>query len=160
MGNERNIFLSTIDEGDAQRSHGCGRRLSGAVRLRRAVCRLAAAPVPAFVASYQSALAINDLITAVLLFSDFAITRSRGLLLLASGYLFTAMAAIVHAHTFPGQLVDEALKRRSHLKTLYTSGYTENAIVHHGRLDSGVRLLARPYRKSELAPMIRLALAS
>ena len=41
------------------------------------------------------------------------------------------------------------------LKTLYTSGYTENAIVHHGRLDSGVLLLAKPYRKSELARMIR-----
>ncbi|WP_084030374.1 PAS domain S-box protein [Bradyrhizobium paxllaeri] len=58
------------------------------------------------------------------------------------------------------QLVDEALKRRPDLKTLYTSGYTENAIVHHGRLDSGVLLLAKPYRKSELARMIRLALAS
>src|SRR3954451_20948651 len=60
------------------------------------------APMPAFVASYQSALAINDLITAVLLFSQFAISRSRALLLLASGYLFTAAAAIVHALTFPG----------------------------------------------------------
>jgi CheY-like chemotaxis protein len=58
------------------------------------------------------------------------------------------------------QLVDEALKRRPGLKTLYTSGYTENAIVHHGRLDSGVLLLAKPYRKSDLARMIRLALAS
>jgi PAS domain S-box-containing protein len=59
-------------------------------------------PVPAFVASYQSALAINDLITAILLFSQFSLLRSRALLLLASGYLFTAAAAIVHALTFPG----------------------------------------------------------
>ena len=58
------------------------------------------------------------------------------------------------------QLVEEALKRRPGLKTLYTSGYTENAIVHHGRLDSGVLLLVKPYRKAELARMIRLALAS
>jgi PAS domain S-box-containing protein len=58
------------------------------------------------------------------------------------------------------QLVDEALKRRPSLKTLYTSGYTENAIVHHGRLDSGVLLLAKPYRKSDLARMIRKALGS
>jgi PAS domain S-box-containing protein len=58
------------------------------------------------------------------------------------------------------QLVDEALKRRPSLKTLFTSGYTENAIVHHGRLDSGVLLLAKPYRKSDLARMIRLALGS
>jgi PAS domain S-box-containing protein len=56
------------------------------------------------------------------------------------------------------QLVDEALKRRPSLKTLFTSGYTENAIVHHGRLDSGVLLLAKPYRKPELARMIRMAL--
>ena len=58
------------------------------------------------------------------------------------------------------KLVDEAQKRRPALKTLYTSGYTENAIVHHGRLDSGVLLLAKPYRKSELARMIRMALGS
>ena len=58
------------------------------------------------------------------------------------------------------QLVDEALKRKSTLKTLFTSGYTENAIVHHGRLDTGVLLLAKPYRKSDLARMIRIALDS
>jgi PAS domain S-box-containing protein len=57
------------------------------------------------------------------------------------------------------QLVDEALKRRPSLKTLFTSGYTENAILHHGRLDEGVLLLAKPYRKPELARMIRVALA-
>ncbi|HEX9471151.1 MAG TPA: PAS domain S-box protein, partial [Bradyrhizobium sp.] len=54
------------------------------------------------------------------------------------------------------QLVEEAIKRRPSLKTLYTSGYTENAIVHHGRLDSGVLLLAKPYRKSDLARMMRM----
>jgi PAS domain S-box-containing protein len=57
------------------------------------------------------------------------------------------------------QLADEAARRRPGLKTLFTSGYTENAIVHHGRLDSGVLLLAKPYRKSELAKMLRTALA-
>ena len=58
------------------------------------------------------------------------------------------------------QLVDEASKRRPALKTLFTSGYTENAIVHHGRLDSGVLLLAKPYRKTDLARMLRQALGS
>ena len=58
------------------------------------------------------------------------------------------------------QLANEAEKRLPALKSLYTSGYTENAIVHHGRLDSGVLLLAKPYRKAELAKMIRTALGS
>jgi CheY-like chemotaxis protein len=58
------------------------------------------------------------------------------------------------------QLAIEALRRRPGLKILYTSGYTENAIVHHGRLDAGVLLLAKPYRLSDLARMIRTALAS
>jgi hypothetical protein len=41
---------------------------------------------------------------------------------------------------------------------LYTSGYTEDAVIHHGRLDAGVLLLAKPYRKSDLARMVRRAL--
>jgi len=58
------------------------------------------------------------------------------------------------------QLATEALKRRPGLKVLYTSGYTENALVHHGRLDAGVLLLPKPYLSSDLARMIRIALQS
>ena len=56
------------------------------------------------------------------------------------------------------QLADEVLKVRPDLRVVYTSGYTENAIIHHGRLDSGVLLLAKPYRKSDLARILRKAL--
>ncbi len=56
------------------------------------------------------------------------------------------------------QLADEIERRRPGARVLYTSGYTENAIIHHGRLDTGVLLLAKPYRKSDLAAMIRRAL--
>lgn len=41
---------------------------------------------------------------------------------------------------------------------LYTSGYTENAIVHHGRVDPGVNLLHKPYRRETLAAKIRAAI--
>jgi PAS domain S-box-containing protein len=58
------------------------------------------------------------------------------------------------------QLADEILKIRPGLKVLFTSGYTENAIIHHGRLDEGVLLLAKPYRKSDMAIMIRKALVA
>ena len=57
--------------------------------------------MPAVVASYQTGLALNDLITAILLFTQFSLLRSRALLLLASGYLFTAVAAVVHALSYP-----------------------------------------------------------
>jgi CheY-like chemotaxis protein len=56
------------------------------------------------------------------------------------------------------ELADEVGKRRPGTKVLYTSGYSDNAIVHHGRLDEGVLLLTKPYRRSELAQMVRLAL--
>jgi CheY-like chemotaxis protein len=58
------------------------------------------------------------------------------------------------------QLADEVKRRRPNVKVLYTSGYTENAIFHHGRLDPGVILLAKPYRKSDLAKKIREALVA
>ena len=61
-------------------------------------------PVMAFVPSYESALAINDLITAILLLGQFSIMRRRAMLVLASGYLFTALIAIPHALSFPGLL--------------------------------------------------------
>jgi signal transduction histidine kinase len=58
------------------------------------------------------------------------------------------------------QLAEEVAKRRPGTKVLYTSGYTDNAIVHHGRLDQGVLLLTKPYRSSQLARMVRLALGA
>ncbi|NLZ09902.1 MAG: hypothetical protein GX086_01040 [Alcaligenaceae bacterium] len=56
------------------------------------------------------------------------------------------------------QLAEQALALCPTLKILYTSGYTENAIVHHGRLDRGVNLLSKPYRRNELANKVRKVL--
>ena len=73
---------------------------------------LASRPLPkvvAFIPTYESALAINDLITAVLLFGQFARLRSRALLVLASGYLFNALIIIPHALSFPGVFADTGL---------------------------------------------------
>lgn len=56
------------------------------------------------------------------------------------------------------ELADRAREVRPGLPVLFTSGYTENGIVHHGRLDAGVLLLAKPYRPSELARRVRQAL--
>jgi CheY-like chemotaxis protein len=56
------------------------------------------------------------------------------------------------------QIADAAKKMQPGLKVLYTSGYSQNAIVHHGRLDAGVELLSKPYRRSELAAKVRKVL--
>jgi PAS domain S-box-containing protein len=103
-GSERSIFLSTMPASGRDRTAAASIVVVSVLLFACAVpfAGVPLAPVPAFVASYQSALAINDLITAVLLFSQFGVSRSRALLLLASGYLFTASAAVVHALTFPG----------------------------------------------------------
>jgi len=53
------------------------------------------------------------------------------------------------------ELARAAQDLRPGLKVLYTSGYTENAIVHQGRLDPGVQLLSKPYRRDELALRVR-----
>jgi signal transduction histidine kinase len=86
------------------------RRLALAAVLVSVAVFLAAAPyakvplppVPAFIPIYQSALVLCDIITAVLLFTQFGILGSRALLVLASGYLFSALMAVAHALSFPG----------------------------------------------------------
>tara|TARA_R110002124_G_scaffold6873_2_gene41071 strand:+ start:870 stop:3503 length:2634 start_codon:yes stop_codon:yes gene_type:complete len=56
------------------------------------------------------------------------------------------------------QLADQALALYPGLKVLYTTGYTENAVVHHGKLDAGVELLSKPYRRADLARHVRKVL--
>ncbi len=53
------------------------------------------------------------------------------------------------------ELVRQARALLPELEVLFTSGYTENAIVHGGRLDPGVSLLSKPYRREDLARKIR-----
>lgn len=105
------LVLSRLPAGRGER------RLAGAVILLSLAVFVAAAPfartplpkLAAFMPSYESALVINDLITAALLFGQFRIGRSRALLVLASGYLFTALITISHALTFPGLFSETGL---------------------------------------------------
>ena len=108
---DRHVFLSTLPATRGERNAALWVVGISAILFALAVpyAGMPLTPVPAFVASYQSALAINDIITAVLLFSQFAVLRSRALLMLSSGYLFTAAAALVHAMTFPGLFAPNGL---------------------------------------------------
>ncbi|OUS13192.1 hypothetical protein A9Q89_04175 [Gammaproteobacteria bacterium 53_120_T64] len=58
------------------------------------------------------------------------------------------------------QLADELQAITPALKVMYMSGYTENAILHHGRLDAGVVLLQKPFRTSDLSILVRQVLDS
>ena len=76
------------------------------------VAPYAARPLPrfaAFVPFLNATILVTDLITAVLLFTLFSIFRSRALLVLAAGYLFTALIVIPHALTFPGAFSPKGL---------------------------------------------------
>src|SRR5215469_5492602 len=58
--------------------------------------------IDAFIPMVDATIFVTDLITSILLFSQFSIYHSRALLALASGYLFTALMIVPHALTFPG----------------------------------------------------------
>ncbi|VXB41693.1 Histidine kinase [Burkholderia sp. 8Y] len=65
----------------------------------------------------------------------------------------------------PGSLKSPEMARRAvemqpTLRVLFTSGYTQNAIVHGGRLDPGVELLSKPYSREDLAFKIRQMLGT
>src|SRR5258706_6504679 len=104
LTDDARLFLSLWPAGRDER------RVALAAVLASVAVFVAAAPfakaplaqIGAFIPVYESALVINDLITAVLLFGQFSILRSRALLVLASGYLLTAFMAVSHALTFPG----------------------------------------------------------
>lgn len=53
------------------------------------------------------------------------------------------------------ELARKAKQRQPDMAVLFTSGYTENSIVHGGRLDAGVELLSKPYSRDALARRIR-----
>lgn len=58
------------------------------------------------------------------------------------------------------QLAENIQALRPDIAVLFTSGYTENAIVHHGRLDPDIELLSKPYRRRELALKVRKVLGA
>ena len=57
-------------------------------------------------------------------------------------------------------LPEEVVRRRPSSRVLFTTGYTKNAIVHHGRLDPDIELLGKPFTYSELASKVRALINS
>jgi signal transduction histidine kinase/DNA-binding response OmpR family regulator len=65
------------------------------------------------------------------------------------------MPGAIHTRDFTAR----AVAMHPGVRVLYTSGYTQNAIVHNGKLDDDALLLSKPYRKDELARKLRSVFA-
>lgn len=103
VASSRSPFLSTLSPGRSQwRAASAVVVLSLALFLAAApFAKMTLPPIPAFLPIYQSALVVVDLITMTLLLGQYTILKSRGLLVLACAYLFSALMAIAHALSFP-----------------------------------------------------------
>jgi signal transduction histidine kinase len=83
--------------------------------------------VHSFVAVYTTAMFVTDSLTAVLLYAQFSILRSRAILVIASGYLFTAFLIIPYVLAFPGVLAPNGvvggLQTSAHLYLIWHCGF-------------------------------------
>jgi CheY-like chemotaxis protein len=82
---------------------------------------------------------------------------ASALAILESGEMFDLLFTDV---MMPGPMRSTELAERARtllpgIEILFTSGYVENAIAHGGRLDPGVTLLSKPYRREQLATKLR-----
>jgi signal transduction histidine kinase len=135
---EPHFILSSLSPSQAQR------RLAVAVVLALLVAfSITEGPLSAiqlgridhFVPIYATAMFVTDSITAVLLFAQFSILRSRALLAIASGYLYTALIVIPWMLTFPGVftpdgLLGAGLQSTSWLYTLWHAGFAMFVITY------------------------------
>jgi signal transduction histidine kinase len=99
------LTLTSLPPSRAQRRAALAVVLASLLAFSIAAGPLATYQLPridAFVPAYGTAIVVNDLITAILLFNQFAILRSRALLAIASGYLFAGLMVIPWLLTFPG----------------------------------------------------------
>ena len=110
---ERELSLSALSPGPAQKRLALALVigiLAVFVSITAGPLRgIATRPVAAFVPAYATAMFVCDSITAILLFAQFSILRSRAILVIASGYLFAALILIPWILTFPGVFVAGSL---------------------------------------------------
>jgi signal transduction histidine kinase len=106
---EQRLFLSSLSPGAAQRRLALGVVLGILVVFVLITVGLLSGAqtrrIDAFLPAYLTAMFVCDSITAILLFAQYSILRSRAILVIASAYLFTALILIPYVLTFPGVFV-------------------------------------------------------
>jgi hypothetical protein len=137
---------------------------AAAFALAAPFARLQLQQIWAFIPAYQSALALSDLITAVLLYVQFPILRSRALLVLAAGYLFTALIAVVHALTFPGLFAPGGLlgagpQTTAWLYMFWHAGFPL-AVIFYALVKGGPRERSRAEVSSAIAASVAVVVAA
>jgi signal transduction histidine kinase/DNA-binding response OmpR family regulator len=100
----RTLFLSTFQPSPGERRFALRVALAciAIFVVLAFLAKVPLAPMPAFLPAYQAALIVCEVVTAVLLLGQYGILRSRALLVLATGYVFSAFMAAAHALSFPG----------------------------------------------------------
>jgi signal transduction histidine kinase len=109
---EHHFILSSLSPGPAQKRLALGIVLGLLVALFLITGPLSGiqlGAINAFVAVYATAMFVTDSITAILLYAQFSILRSRAILVIASGYLFTALIVVPYVVAFPGVLAPNGL---------------------------------------------------
>lgn len=152
---ERHVFLSTVQPSDGER------RVVILFTTIVSVLFLAAAPFAqvkldeawAFIPIYQSALLVIDVITAIILFTQSVILGSSALLVLAGGYLFTALMTVPHTLSFPrlfapGGLIGAGPQTTAWLYVIWRLGFPI-ALVAYALLRDAV-----PMRRAGLAVLV------
>jgi signal transduction histidine kinase len=135
---EQHFTLSTLSPGRAQRLVALAIVLAlliAFVITEGPLSTIKLGRIDAFVPAYATAMFVNDSITAVLLFAQFLILRSLSLLMIASGYLFTALVVIPWMLTFPGVftpggLLGAGLQSTAWLYLLWHTGFPTFVIAY------------------------------
>jgi signal transduction histidine kinase len=142
---EHDFILSSLSPSLAQK-----RLALGVVLVLLAVYFITSVPlssirlprIDAFIPAYASAMLVNDSITAVALFAQFSILRSRALLAISNGYVFAALILIPWMLTFPGVfaptgLLGAGLQSTAWLYILWHAGFPAFVIAYALLKDDG-----------------------
>jgi Membrane-associated sensor, integral membrane domain len=109
--NEQQFLLETLPPswGQIRLALGVSVALLVVFSITASFARIKLPPIDGFVLAHQSVYAVNDLITSALLFAQFSILRRWALLVLAIGFLYSALIVIPLTLVFPGAFAPTGL---------------------------------------------------